>query len=558
MKRIAVGQALLFLIRKYQTIGIDCEFIKKLYLSDIKTPEARELLEKLLAELNQDPDFSSNYIISFDPKTKNEDPSRRYFETHLAMQTLIQSDRNQSQGLNACDLNVDQLEALFQYVEKFLTFGPPMYRFSRTEFKPIENILAGTEFALQSIIRNKIRYQDFYDYQDFFDYLWDSEYADNMFKLKSGKFFPLFSEATRNILACLIKHAGISVVSSKEKGYALPFYSDYESVITTKKKSLGLEWKKDSGFDCNSCALGILKSYMPLPRDDMAFSELPSIYFRCPDRQSVVSNRTEDSQKKDSNLLCPVVSGPSGTMFAYLKIIVFLHEKRRLSLTKEEMPSLFRNCISILLSMSGGHSIGEFIEVLSLSCVKEKLCRAEPLSCVVNLDEITLFYSDNQEAYNQALKHTIEYNDALIRREHVFEKLAEYHLFKEIAELKLELKNWSGVCQDFLSKCIEEYFQYIEKFKLNSDEIYGLDTRQEIQVKREFIASLRPSTDQCKNYIASEFSIENSIASVIASDKLTSKILNAKLLSSKCSFFTSVLPPTTHLSSEQVGMPCNP
>src|SRR5579864_1323204 len=118
MKRISVGQALLFLIRKYQTAGIDCEFIKKLYLSDVKTPEARELLANLLAELNQDPDFSSHYIISFDPKIKDEDPSRRYFETHLAMQTLIQSDQKQGQGINAFGYNADQLENWFEHIEE--------------------------------------------------------------------------------------------------------------------------------------------------------------------------------------------------------------------------------------------------------------------------------------------------------------------------------------------------------------------------------------------------------------------------------------------------------
>lgn len=86
---ISVGQAMLILIDKYQGKSgaaneEKCDKLKKLYLSGFRTPEDLNYLEELKRE---EADVLGKYNISTDFKVIAEEPTRRYFETHLAIQT---------------------------------------------------------------------------------------------------------------------------------------------------------------------------------------------------------------------------------------------------------------------------------------------------------------------------------------------------------------------------------------------------------------------------------------------------------------------------------------
>ena len=74
---ISPGQGLLLLIDHYKADLATVDQLKRLYLSGAVTPTNKQAIVALMT----DPVLSS-YRVSFDKRTINEDPSRRYFETH--------------------------------------------------------------------------------------------------------------------------------------------------------------------------------------------------------------------------------------------------------------------------------------------------------------------------------------------------------------------------------------------------------------------------------------------------------------------------------------------
>lgn len=83
---ISPGQALLLLIDHYKDNSPKCQELKRLYLSGAINKADGKKINKWL----QDKALSA-YEVSKDKHTINNDPTRRYFETHLAYETLKES-----------------------------------------------------------------------------------------------------------------------------------------------------------------------------------------------------------------------------------------------------------------------------------------------------------------------------------------------------------------------------------------------------------------------------------------------------------------------------------
>ncbi len=83
---ITPSQALLILMDKYQNNPDTFTSLKKLYLNGITSPQEKNHLDQYLRD-----EALTRYEVSTLPNDINEDASRRYFETHLAYYTLIDS-----------------------------------------------------------------------------------------------------------------------------------------------------------------------------------------------------------------------------------------------------------------------------------------------------------------------------------------------------------------------------------------------------------------------------------------------------------------------------------
>lgn len=80
---ISPGQALLILIDHYKNDPEKWQNLKNLYLVGIDSSDNEEKINNYLQD-----SLLSNYVISSTPKDINKDPVRRFFETHLAWETL--------------------------------------------------------------------------------------------------------------------------------------------------------------------------------------------------------------------------------------------------------------------------------------------------------------------------------------------------------------------------------------------------------------------------------------------------------------------------------------
>ena len=159
---ISPGQGLLLLIDHYKNDPIKVDKLKKLYLSGAETTSDAEEIKTLL----KNPVLSS-YKVSFEATTINEDATRRYFETHLAYESL-------THGLSKIDhselkAHADNLYAL---------------------------IPADKKADIEHILNGEVRSQD----NNLF-----KEYADYINKIRKGDMFPDLSAAEREKIELLAK-----------------------------------------------------------------------------------------------------------------------------------------------------------------------------------------------------------------------------------------------------------------------------------------------------------------------------------------------------------------
>ena len=80
---ISPGQGLLLLMNHYKNNERKTEQLKKLYLSGATDASKKQKIKSLLNDK-----ILIGYKISYDAKVINDDPTRRYFETHLCYESL--------------------------------------------------------------------------------------------------------------------------------------------------------------------------------------------------------------------------------------------------------------------------------------------------------------------------------------------------------------------------------------------------------------------------------------------------------------------------------------
>ncbi|HRE31316.1 MAG TPA: hypothetical protein PLD88_05015, partial [Candidatus Berkiella sp.] len=137
--KISVGQALLILIDYHQQDLEIYNELRALYLSGASNPTA---LKRLKFHLRNHPALDG-YTISPEASTTDDDPTRRYFETHLAQETI-----------NNTLLSANDLENHFKQLYKFL---PNEYKTSEKK-QLLDSVLNGhihtAKFDYETKLRN--------------------------------------------------------------------------------------------------------------------------------------------------------------------------------------------------------------------------------------------------------------------------------------------------------------------------------------------------------------------------------------------------------------------
>lgn len=375
---ISVNQALLILLDTYRDDPNTFNALKKLFLMGAHDSAARKKMHEFL----KDPALES-YWVSFSAEVINEDPSRRYFETHLAYETLNSS----LSDLGASTLRHSAL--LRQHLPK------------------------EAEDYAQIIMRG--------DNDEFFDANADvyNEYRDLMQRFHNNRIFQAFrAEPNDKILyvETLLQIAMLSTLTALVSPN-LPLNIYHIGFFGKDQRGKML---KEYGSSPPSQNLGIMKQYMPLFVGDAAHSEVTIPRLKAADKASFVREAAWINDNF-SRLVHPFSNSISGTILCLLRNLSKLRNEGAISFqSNAELHHFFKSIISVLLYATGGHTLHEYCAVLSLPEVKKEF---PEFNFFDEVSEDKLFLENNEDAFNSALEKAIKYNKMLLKRKVVFQEL---------------------------------------------------------------------------------------------------------------------------------------
>ncbi|KEI34776.1 hypothetical protein FRA_47c13400 [Francisella sp. W12-1067] len=299
--------------------------------------------------------FFKKNNLQFDPVRINDDPTRRYFETHLCCETLF----HHLSYLTLSDLNSLYAAAIKfggpavkEHHEKTLSQGEYLHIGSEGILGQGPNIGMPKDFLSKCQVLCKL-----------------GAYATDVAK-NSGELLP---------------HDIYSTAKLYQEHYRA-------RDIRPERKTL---------YNRN---LGLMRTEMPIPRNDLATSLRPQTYKRPTDNSNPMLIEGDNWPNKVFSLhVLPYANSPSGTMLCQLRLIIALMERG--TLPNIDYNNYLRCFIAAMLYGSGGHTLYEFVVPLTLDEL------SKDLSPIIKVNSVSdLFYINNETACNIAMKRTISYN----------------------------------------------------------------------------------------------------------------------------------------------------
>lgn len=390
--KITVFQALTLLAQKYRQNTRLLSMITSVYLSGITSEKKHKLLSFLLKD-----ELLDNYDIRVSRQHINNDPVRRYFESHLAHKTLAAS-------LDQLDLVLltyyydaicNEIKT-YDLWEKYQTLLQPPAKGDTCFNIRMEN----TEGI--RILKKSSSYESLSPTQ-----IEDKEESTAILNRRKEKMLQLANISYASwFLSCKRGPRLPLDIYHETKGH----YSDVERGRTGR-----------FGQTVRSQTLGIMRSYMPLPKDDALLSNEPARYIRPADQATYISG-AKQTERAFLSLVTPFCNSISGTLLSQLKVMAEIMNKELFvySQNENQLKLYFKSYIAYMILHSGGHSLDEYVRVFWLPEVQDTFS-GEPGFSMLTLDG--LFRIENNLAFDAALDETIVYNQAILNRKHVAEEL---------------------------------------------------------------------------------------------------------------------------------------
>ena len=431
---ISVSQALLILLDKYKKNEPTFNTLKSLYLSGAKDKKSLLLINSYL----KDPCLKK-FEISRDPESINTDDSRRYFETHLAYETL------------RIKINDLDLTALKDHVQTMLNLINPAYV---QDWGDVLNNHDGKGSAR------------------------DEEYADYLSKIEKKEVFSDFSKDNREKIDRLVasSFAGVVCVTNENEYFALDIYN--EGIYSDRGKQ-----EKDEQITTTTSSFGLLKGHSPLARDDVGLMNKPLTFVKPSDR-STYDDQAAWVKNNFEKLVHPFSNSISGTVLCQLRVLLKIKQdcpSDQFPMSPETLKTYMTTLISSMLFLSGGHSLNEYTAPLELQKVQEAFADVKGFK-EFNLEN--LFLISNQKAFGIALDKAIQYNHQLLQKNSLNEQITIITTITEDSTLPENIK------RNLMS---------IPKAKLNTTnfcynkvkELFNIINKNEDRVSKEYFPSMR-------------------------------------------------------------------
>ncbi|PWY54862.1 hypothetical protein DGG96_14665 [Legionella qingyii] len=384
MAKISFGQALLLLIDKYKEDKSTCTTLKQFYIQGVVSSTDLDYIEQLFKESQ----LTYKYKISYSKKDIDEDASRRYFETHLAFETLL--------------ISLDQMKK-----DDILQYNKVLYD------------------TLPEVSRNK--FNDFIDGKispkiDGFA----TEYMDAFQKVQHHENYQRLSKEQKEKVLLILRASWIGVLHARNPEvpvnlYGTGFFSEQNRGRVVKDKPLSptsAYLSEKSPFFSNH--FGLMKTSMPMPRNDIAYAE-SGFSFVKPSDQNTYDPEAAWPVLNFSKLVHPFSCSISGTTLCQLRLMIKLQDENKQVFDTEEKFANFLKCfMSILLFNSGGHVFNEFLGVLEIAQVREKFTFINGFE---QINATSLLLNGNEDAFDKALGDTLNYTKVLLAKKAIHEEL---------------------------------------------------------------------------------------------------------------------------------------
>lgn len=402
--KISIGQAILLILQQSSLSSIERSKIESMYLSGCKSPEDAEFLNKIIAREKESNKYLQSCEISVSPEVIDNDPSRRYFETHLAHNITVKEIKAMS---------LEQVKSHYESLLDLIRSYEPSLATSLT------NVMDRRLAPPWDMARIKKIGADVYEY---FCTIAEAEKKfgkDDFEKLK----YVIASTLLGVVASCISSQ---KIKENPEDFEILPMDLYGRGLFSSEKR--GRTLREGSHFFSTT---GIIKSMAPVPYHDDAVryedEKKPFDFKSTSNSQYVLGLVSKNwSDQSFSLLFHPFVNTISGTMLCQLRASKKLMEEGKLSF---ESPNSFLNYVKCLVSsmlyLAGGHSLYEFTYPLTLPEVVEGYASIPHFAEDMTLSR--MFYETNTEAFHNALNRAEKYNLQMIERALVLEELRDTH-----------------------------------------------------------------------------------------------------------------------------------
>lgn len=452
---ITPAQALLILISHHQGNEELSTKLKKLYLMGVQNQSDLSALN----EFFESPVLEAYNIVQ-DKEAINNDPTRRYFETHLSLETV-------RQGIS--DIDTSMLET---FTTEMAGMHSDYYRKLYEEIDNPESVEQAVDYAAM-------------------------EYTYYINQIKTLEVFSHFSEEQKDKLILLIKcgiSGSFSVISEDLAGHPLPLEIYGEGYYESSKR--GVRAKGFGSDTARSHHLGIVRGHMPIARDDEVLYPGDD-FFRASEKATYRDN-AEWVNENFRALVHPFSNSISGTALSILRNLAKFKQEGTLGdesiiSSTENFNKFFKLFVAVLLFNAGGHSLNEFCYPLRLEAVQQEFSGLEGFS---NLSLETLFMAGNEQAFDTALDRAIQYNQFILQKQALNTAINSRppgQVQKELDQKVLAMNHSIRMQRDDKKKEMKQI-----KIKDALTDIASLVRANNSRVARQFLSQQRESGQKAK------------------------------------------------------------
>jgi hypothetical protein len=245
---------------------------------------------------------------------------------------------------------------------------------------------------------------------------WEKEYCSYLSKLKENAIFtnPDFSRTDRRKISDMISTSFVAVALCENFPDLIPLNIYNNGVFDDRGKV-----RKQHQQSTNTKSYGLLKGHSPLPLDDIALMPNSQRFLK-PSDQSQYDLKVDWVKNNFKQLVHPFSNSISGTLLAQVRVLLKVREQlsmnhkedpHSLLFSNQKLEGFLKSFISALLFHSGGHSLYEFSALFEVETVKNAF---KEVGTVNKFNLEYLFLTTNENAFDEALNKTIQYNKRLL------------------------------------------------------------------------------------------------------------------------------------------------